>query len=163
MGRFSRDLFILLRAERLIARRSMAVLRRQTLMIVAAGAAAGLAVVMLNVAAYLALTEVVSPPLAALIVAGANIALTIGLALWAGSINADREVESAVEVRDMAMSDLEAEVTNVVNEISGLTDGLRGIGRDPIGALVPALIMPVLTLLLRSLTRKDADQPDKKD
>ena len=55
MSRISRNISIILRSERLIAQRRMAVLRRQTGMMAAAGIAAGLGLVMLNGAAYLAL------------------------------------------------------------------------------------------------------------
>ena len=75
MSRISRNISIILRSERLIAQRRMAVLRRQTGMMAAAGIAAGVGLVMLNVAAFFAHVEHLSQPLSALIVALANMAI----------------------------------------------------------------------------------------
>jgi hypothetical protein len=47
MSRISRNISIILRSERLIAQRRMAVLRRQTGMMAAAGIAAGVGLIML--------------------------------------------------------------------------------------------------------------------
>ena len=69
MNRISRNVSIIFRSERLIAQRRFAVLRRQTGFMAAAGIVAGIGLIMLNAAAYLALSTKVSTPLAALIVA----------------------------------------------------------------------------------------------
>ena len=66
MNRISRNLSIIIRSERLIARRRIAVLRLQAGLMAAAGVVAGIGLIMLNVAAYLALAEKIPPSAAAL-------------------------------------------------------------------------------------------------
>ena len=75
MSRISRNISIIWRSERLMAQRRLAVLRRQTGLMAAAGVVAGVGLIMLNAAAYLALSSRMDPAWAALIVAVVNLAL----------------------------------------------------------------------------------------
>jgi hypothetical protein len=125
MSRISRNISIILRSERLIAQRRMAVLRRQTGMMAAAGIAAGVGLIMLNVAAYFALDEHLSQPLSALIVALANMAIAALLISTANKQNADAEVSGVAEVRDMAMEDLEMEVQEATEEVKVLAQSVH--------------------------------------
>jgi hypothetical protein len=56
MNRISRNISIALRSERLIVQRKMEVIRTQTGLMAAAGLVAGIGLIMINVAAYFALT-----------------------------------------------------------------------------------------------------------
>lgn len=67
--RIWRNLSVILRTERLIARRRMAVLRGQSTLLAFGGLIGIIGLVMLDIAALTALREVISPPLAALTVA----------------------------------------------------------------------------------------------
>lgn len=149
MNRISRNISIILRAERLIAQRRFAVLRTQTAMIAFAGIVAGLGLIMLNAAAYFALAGEFPRPVAALIVAVVNMALAGVLVSTAGRINADTEVASAVEVRDLAIEDLEAEAEAVTVEARELADNLRRLVKDPLGTAAPGLLAPLLSMLLQ--------------
>jgi hypothetical protein len=153
MSRISRNISIILRSERLIAQRRMAVLRRQTGMMAAAGIAAGLGLVMLNAATYLALVEHQSPPLSALIVALANIAIAGILISTANKQNADAEVSGVAEVRDIAMEDLEMEVQEATEEVKVLAQSVHKMARDPLGMVAPGLIGALANALVKNLKK----------
>ena len=151
MSRISRNLSIVFRSERLIAQRQLAVLRQQTGMMIAASVTGGIGLLMINAAAYLALAETLYPALAALIVAVANFILAALLVWTANSINADAEVTGVTEVRDMAIEDLEAEVTDAVEEVKTVAQGIRKMTQDPLGTLAPGLLGTVASALMKNL------------
>jgi len=151
MNRITRNLSIILRSERLIAQRHMALLRRQTGLFAAAGLVAGLGIIMLNMAGYLALAGVMSKPMAALIVAGVNIAVAGLLAVIAGRSTADAETAPVAEVRDLALEDLEAELQVALDEVKQVADGIRRVGRDPLGQIAPGLVAALTKALIKNL------------
>ncbi|MFY2825536.1 hypothetical protein [Ruegeria sp. MALMAid1280] len=157
MSRISRNISIVLRAERLIAQRHVAVAARRTGFYAAAGLAVGLAVIMLNVAGFFWLSASLSKPLAALIMAGANLLLALILALLANTQSAQADTTAAVELRDMALQDIETEVTDALSEVRGTVTGLR---RDPLGALTPDVISAILGTLVR-YARRRKNKPDQ--
>lgn len=151
MKRISRNISIILRAERLIAQRHLAILRRQTGLMAAAGLVAGLGIIMLNMAGYLALSDVVSPALAALIVAALNLVLAGILASLAGNANAEAETAPVAEVRDLAMEDLEAEFQHVVDEAKTAVDGIKRMANDPLGLIAPGVAGAVAKAVVKNL------------
>lgn len=153
MSRISRNLSIILRSERLIAQRRMAVLRRQTGLMAAAGIAAAVGLVMLNFAAYFALVEHLSAPLSALIIALANMVIAALLMSAANKQNADAEVSGVAEVRDMAMEDLEGEVQEATEEVKALAGSVRKMASDPLGALAPGLLGTVASAVVKNLKK----------
>ena len=155
MSRISRNISIIFRAERLIAQRRMAVLRRQTVMMVATGIAASLGIVMLNAAAFLELSAHISKPMAALIVAVANFAVAAIFFSMANRQNADAEIASVTEVRDLALEDLEMEIQDATQEAKLLAQSVRGMARDPFGMFAPGLINGVVSALLKALKNKE--------
>ncbi|MEH6835172.1 MULTISPECIES: hypothetical protein [Falsihalocynthiibacter] len=153
MSRISRNITIILRAERLMAQRRMAVLRRQTVMMVMAGIAAGLGIVMLNGAAYFELATQVSKPMAALIVAFANFLVAGLFVSIANHQNADADVASVAEVRDLALEDLEAEIQDATQEAKLLAQSVRSMARDPFAMFAPGLLNGVVAALLKALKK----------
>lgn len=154
MNRISRNISIILRAERAIARRRMALFRTQTGMMIAAGLMVGIAVVMLNVAGFFALNATYSPQSSALIVAAANLVLAGLLALMASRSSIEAELEPVTEVRDLAIQDLEAEFDGIAQEASHLANDVRRIARDPIGTVLPAMIGPLIAGAIRKNKKK---------
>lgn len=148
MNRISRNISIILRTERMIARRQMAVMIGQTGLYAFAGLVSLIALVMLNVAAFHALGTLMSPQMAALTVAIANAALAVVLVLVAGRLAPGPELEPVTELRDLAMAELETEVEGLVDEARDLSANVRRIARDPLGAALPALIGPLLAILM---------------
>jgi len=151
MKRISRNISIILRAERLIAQRHLAILRRQTGLLAAAGLVAGLGIIMLNMAGYLALSTEVSPALAALIVAAVNLVLAGILASLAGNANAETETAPVAEVRDLAMEDLEAEFQHAVDEAKTAVDGIKRMANDPLGLIAPGVAGAVAKAVVKNL------------
>ncbi|MEM7074654.1 MAG: hypothetical protein AAGA28_04675 [Pseudomonadota bacterium] len=152
-SRISRNAHIALRAERIIARRRLAVIRSQTGLLAFAGALAGIGVLMANVGAFFWLAEGVGYASAGGILAAVNVGLAALLGLVASRMSADRDLEPVVELRDMAMEEIEAEVAEGVAEVRYLANNLRRIAADPFGAALPSLLGPVLTALVKSLRK----------
>lgn len=150
MNRISRNLSIIYRTERLIARRQMAVLRQQTGLVVCAGLMAGLGIIMLNIAAFFALSDVMANHYAALVIAVVNLALAGVLVSYASRVSADTELAPATEVRDMAIAELEADIEQLADEARDLTHSVKKMARDPLGTALPALAGPLLTVLLKN-------------
>jgi acyl-coenzyme A thioesterase PaaI-like protein len=153
MNRISRNLSIIIRSERLIARRRIAVLRLQTGLMAAAGVVAGIGLIMLNVAAYLALAENIPPSAAALTVAVVDLAIAAFLVSVASGTNAENEVAGVAEVRDLAMEDLEVEVQDVAEEIKELAQSVRNMARDPLGMVAPGAIGALANILIKNLKK----------
>ncbi len=151
MNRISRNISIVLRSERLIAQRHLAVLRRQTGMMAAAGIAAGVGLIMLNVSAFLALSATMSQPTAALIISIANLVVAAMLVSLAGKSNVEQETAPVVEVRDMALEDIEAELRAAANEAKATTDAIKGMARDPLGAIAPGIAGSVAKAVIKNI------------
>jgi putative superfamily III holin-X len=154
MNRISRNISIVLRAERLITQRQMAVARNQTGLLAAAGLIAGIGLVMVNAAAYFTLSGVLSPQWAALIVAISNFVIAGLLVILAKNMSANVDVQGAIEVRDMAIEDLEAEFTSAVGEVQDIATDIRQMVKNPLGAVLPGVLGPLAEALLKSGKRK---------
>ena len=153
MSRISRNISIIIRAEKLIARRQVAALGRRLAFVLAAAILGGLGLILLDVAAYLALTERLDPPMAALALALGNLLLAGLFILVANRMSVDRDVREVVEVRDMAIADLEGEVEDATEEVRDLTAGLTRLARDPLGVAGSSLLGPVLGQLLKQIRK----------
>lgn len=153
MSRISRNVSIIWRSERLIAQRRLAVLRRQTGLMAAAGVVAGVGLIMLNVAAYLALSTRMEPALAALIVAIVNLGLAGVLVSIASNASADAEVAPVEEVRDLAMEDLEAEIKDATEEVRDVAESVRRLARDPLGLVGSSAVGAILTSVLKAIKK----------
>lgn len=153
MSRISRNISIILRAERMMARRHMAVLRNQTGLLAFAALVAALGLVMLNVAAFFLLRSTLSPQAAALIVGAVNFGLAALLVFLANRQNAEQDLEPITELRDLAIEDLGVELQGTVDEAREVADNVRRIARDPLGTALPAMAIPLLTALLRSIKK----------
>ncbi|MCB1365173.1 MAG: phage holin family protein [Rhodobacteraceae bacterium] len=148
MNRISRNISIVLRTERMIARRHMAVIRNQTGLYAFAGLVSLIGLVMLNVAAFYALITVMAAQFAALIVALCNLVLAGALVLIAGRLSPGKELEPVTELRDLAIAELEAEAELAVAEAREMSANVRRIARDPLGTALPALLGPLISALL---------------
>ncbi len=153
-NRVSRNAAIAFRAERIVARRRLAVVQKQSGMFAFAGFVAGIGIIMLNVGAFFGLSEPLGHAAAATIVAAVNLALAGLLAFHASGISAERELEPVIEVRDLALEDIEAEVGDALGEARDLVENVRRMARHPLGASAPEIIGPALTLLLGILKKK---------
>ncbi len=152
-NRIGRNINIALRAERVIARRRMAVIRSQTGLLAFAGLVAGIGVIMLNVAVFFWLANNYGNAPAAGIVAAANFAIAVLLGVLASRMSAEKELEPVLEVRDLAMEDIEGEVGDALAEAKDLADNVRRMAKDPFGSAGVSLIGPALSILAKTLKK----------
>lgn len=143
MSRIVRNVSVLIRAEQMIARRHLDVLRRQTALVLVAGVAATFAAAAVNVGVFYLLAPEIGSVGAAFTLAAANAALAVILVLIARNAKPGDEIAAAEELRDVAMADLEAEV-------NALTSGLRAARSDPLGTMAPGLASAVVSALLKA-------------
>ncbi len=153
MSRLSRNLVTIYRTERLIARRRLAVMQQQTILMVLAGIAALAGLVALNVAIFFALETLMSSAGAAAVLAAGNLVFAALLVLFARRTNVEDEIAPAVEVRDMAIADVEDEMEEMATEAREVVQAVKSIGANPLGSL-PALLVPLLTALLKNRAEK---------
>ena len=109
--------------------------------------------VMLCLAAYLALEPMLGAPMAALVVALANLLIALLLANWASKLSAEDEIAPVAEVRDIALEDLEAEAGDVADEVRGVVNDVRGIAKNPISVFSSDMLAPLLSALLKALRK----------
>lgn len=148
MTRISRNLTALYRTETLIARRRLSVMRRQAILFAAAGLAGLAALVLLNMALYFALAQRLGPAPAAALLALANLGLAGGLALIATRASAEPEIAPALELRDLALDELHADIDELGADMRAISDHLKAARADPLGSLV-AMLLPLLTDALK--------------
>lgn len=154
MNRITRNLSIIYRSERLVQRRRMAVLRRQTGLMVVAGILGGCGLVALNGAGFFMLRTMISPAGAAFALAFGNIVIAALIVVAAEKMSAEDEIKDITEVRDMAIADLEAEATLAAQEARDVANSFRSLARDPFGSVGPSLILPILQAILKMLKSK---------
>ena len=152
MNPISRNLVTIYRTERLIARRRLAVVQRQTVLMVVAGIAAMAGLVLLNLSLFLALQAWMSAGSSAAVLSAANLVLGGLLVLIARGSNVEEELAPAIEVRDMAIADIEAELDDMASEAREVVNAVKSIGSNPLGSLA-TLLVPILSALLK--TRRD--------
>lgn len=148
MNRFSRNLAIIYRTESLITRRRVAVMQKQTVLMALAGLAALAGLILLNVTMYLVLNTWISPAVSAGILTVVNLGLAGLLASVAGGASVENEIAPAVEVRDMAIADIEAELDSMALETREVINSVKNLGSNPLGSLTTILV-PILTAALK--------------
>jgi hypothetical protein len=155
-NRISRNISIILRSERLIAQRHLAVLRRQTGLMVMGLVVSGIGLVMLNVAGFFALEEVMTPAAAALIVGVVNFVLAgLFVSLAASKSGIDEDVTAVTEVRDMAIEDLEAEVRQAADEAKSAVDAVKAMAANPLGGIAPSVAAGIAKAVVKSMKSKE--------
>jgi hypothetical protein len=89
--------------------------------------------------------------LAALAVGGADLVLAMTLVVYAGSIKPAAESEMVKEMRDLALDDIEEEVARAEAELVELKDDVHKFISNPVDALLPAAIGPIIGAVARGL------------
>ena len=125
-------------------------------MTVVAGAVGFLALVMLNIAGFSALTTNYGNTLAALTVAAVDVLIAVILIVAAQSIKLAPETETVRELRDAMLADIEQDAQAVQDELVQLRDDVKTIGSrvssfasDPLGNL-PSLLVPAINALTKA-------------
>ncbi len=152
-GRIGRNLTVAFRAERVIARRRLAVVRTQTGLMAFAGLIAGIGVIMISIAFFFFLSERFGNTTAGLLVGLIDFLIAGVLVMIAVRLTAEPELEPAIEVRDLALEDIEAEVENAVDEVRDLAKGFGQFTKDPWSVAGQNLLGPLLSILLKTLKK----------
>ncbi len=151
-NRISRNISIVLRSERLIAQRHLAVLRRQTGLMAMALVVAGIGLVMINVAAFFALEEGMTAASSALIVGVVNFVLAGLFVMLASSKSGlEEDIHAVSKVRDMAIEDLEAEVRQAADEAKSAVDAVKAMAANPIGGIAPSVAASIAKAIVKAM------------
>ena len=143
-----RHLRVLLRAERIIAETRLRVLLRRSMLYAFAGLIAVFGLAMLNVAAYFFLRGLWGPIWAAFAAALGDFVIAMIVVLIALTVRPGAELPAAIELRDVSMQGLEAEIGPLQDRFAWVTRAAR----DPFETVLPMLI-PLITSILRGLRK----------
>ena len=151
MERLMRSLRILWRSERLIAEQQLRLGTQRVQFNVLAAFIAVFGLVMVSISAFFALVPYWGQALAALGVAVGDFVLAAGMAAYGSRLQAPTEIEMVKEVRNMALNDLEEEMALAEAELVAMKEDLQKFIRNPVDALLPGLIGPILNAVARGL------------
>ena len=151
MERFAHSLKVLWRSERMLRQNEFRLVMQKVQFSALAGLVALFGLVTLSVALFFALLPYWGHALSALAIAGADLFLAALLVAYARSLKPAAEVEMIKEVRDLALSDIEQEVALAEAELVALKDNVQRFIRNPVDALLPAAIGPILGAVARGL------------
>jgi hypothetical protein len=148
-----RHLRVLWRAERVIAETRLRIVLRRSMLYAFAGLIAVFGLGMLNVAAYFFLAERWGAIWAALAAALGDFviaALVVGVAL---ATRPGPEMAAALELREISVEGLEAELAPLQERFAWLTRATR----DPLDTVLPAILVPLVTSIVRGLRKSKSD------
>ncbi|MGC2776254.1 MAG: phage holin family protein [Bradyrhizobium sp.] len=104
---------------------------------------------MFELAAYLALVQVTSAVVAAAALGACNLAIAAILLALASRAPSGRELELANEIHSSSMDALQLEARSLQSHISSVIN-------HPLNKLIPILIVPLATMIIRNLRSHDA-------
>ena len=112
---------------------------------------AAFGLLMLELSAYFALVQIWSAISAAAILGAVNFAIAAILFLIAGRPPSGRELELASEIHGSAVEGLQFEARALQSQVSGAI-------HNPLNGILPLLIVPLITIIIKSL-KKPAARP----
>ena len=113
---------------------------------------AAFGLLMLELAAYFALVQIWSAISAAAILGAVNFAMAAALFAIAARPPAGRELELATEIHGSAVDALQIEARALQSQLSGMI-------HHPLNGVLPLLIVPLITIIIRSLKKPAAAAP----
>jgi hypothetical protein len=152
MERVVQSLKMLWRSERLLRENEFQLGAKKIQCNALAGLVALFGLVMLTLSVFFGLVPYWGQSLAALTVAGGDLLLAGALIAYGRSLQPHAEIGMVKEVRDMALSDIQNEVSLAEAELVALKDDVHKFVRNPMDALLPAAVGPLLGAVTRSLT-----------
>ena len=160
MERLIRNLHVLWRAESLIAGLKLRRASRRGMLLICACLVGLFGVAMLNVAGFLALQPGMGAVGAALLVAAADFLLAVLSIVAARTVQADPELELAVEAREVALEELAAEFAAMQAEIRSAREDFASIKSTvtsfihrPLDSPLLAMILPLVKSMVRSMRK----------
>jgi hypothetical protein len=156
MNPLARNVSTLWRLQRSLNEAELRRTSKRITMAVVAGAVGLLALVMLNIAGFSALTTNYGNTIAALAVAAVDVLIAVILIVAAQSIKLAPETDTVRELRDSMLADIEADAQTVQDELVQLRDDVKSIGSrvssfasDPLGNL-PSLLVPAINAFTKA-------------
>jgi hypothetical protein len=140
-----KQLRVLWRTDRIIAELRMRHLLERAL----AALIATFGLLMLELAAYFALIQVRSAIAAAAILGAINFAIAAILLVIAGRPPVGPELELANEIHGSSVDALQREAQALQSRVSGMV-------HHPLNGVLPPLIVPLITIIIRSLKKPGA-------
>ena len=110
---------------------------------------AAFGLLMLELSAYFALVQIWSAISAAAILGAVNFAIAAILFLIAGRPPGGRELELATEIHGSAVEALQLEARALQSQVSGAI-------HNPLNSILPMLIVPLITIIIKSLKKPSA-------
>ena len=144
-----RNAKLVARAERVVADIHLRTLVVRAGLTLAAGLFALFGAGMMALALYVVLRDAYGQGPAAVAVGASALALSAILAAVAGRTRPGRELDLARQLEEQAVEALAADVREIEAEVRGFTRVLR----HPLDGALPALVLPLATLLLKSLKK----------
>jgi membrane protein implicated in regulation of membrane protease activity len=144
-----KNLRVLWRADRIIAEIRMRHMLIGLGLRAFAALIAAFGLLMLELSAYFALVQVWSAIIAAAILGGVNFVIAAILFMIAARPPAGRELELASEIHNSAVDALQIEARAVQSQFSGMV-------HHPLNSALPMLLVPLITIIVRSLKKPKA-------
>lgn len=143
------NLRVLWRTDRIIADIRMRHLLTGLGLRALAALIAGFGLMMLEVSAYFALVQVWSAISAAAILGVIDFAIAAVLFVLATRPPAGRELALATEIHETSIEALQVEARALQSQLTGMI-------RHPLNGVLPSLIVPLITVIIRSLKARAA-------
>jgi hypothetical protein len=151
MEHFVRSLKVFWRSEHLLRQNEFRLVVQKVQYNALAGLVALIGLVMMSIAFFFALIPYCGQALAALAVGCTDFVLAGMLVAYARSLKPSEEVKMAREIRDMALSDIEEEVSQAEAGLVALKDDARRFLRNPVDALLPVAIGPLISAVAQGV------------
>jgi len=110
---------------------------------------AGFGLMMLELSVYFALVQVWSAISAAAILGAVDFVIAAGLFLLAARPPAGRELALATEIHGSSVEALQLEARALQSQLAGMV-------QHPLNGILPSLIVPLITVIIRSLKARAA-------
>lgn len=165
MDNVVRNLRVLWRAESIIADIRLRQLVARSGLRAAAAFLGLFAFLMANLAVFFALQEIWGSIWAAAAVGGVNFVLALVLLMIAERMKPGREMDLALEVRNMALQSLEEDAQSVQMQLTELREEVRGVRqaivgfvRHPLDAVLPGMLVPLAGAVIKGLKKSGEDK-----
>ena len=151
MEHFIRSLKVFWRSERLLGQNELRLLTQKIQCNALAGLVALFGLAMLSLSVFFALVPHMGNALAALTVGGTDLILAAVLVAYGRTLKPAAEAAMVKDMRDMALSDMEHELAKAEAEFSKLRSEARRFVRNPMEALLPAALSPLVGVVAKGM------------
>ncbi len=154
------------RSEKLLAQAQLRQMSRKTGLMSLAGLIAVFGLAMMNGAFYFLLEPLWGSSGAAFAVAAADFAIAGGMMWYAQKSEDETSIEEIRSVRDMAVDDLEKEVSIIESEITQMRTEVQNFLHNPLDHLKPSMIVQLMkaaTEGLRSVNKMNGAPRSRED